>query len=117
MPHTMTVNNEDKKLDLETLKKILSHPKLESEAEQGQKSEALTDKGQLAERYMKQQNFISFMIGARCLWENLVGGATQSHKKKRDQTESQVPKVNENEIKAKQKLKPDVRKALYAKLK
>jgi len=33
MPHTMTVNNDDKKLDLDTLKKILSHPKLESEAE------------------------------------------------------------------------------------
>lgn len=51
---------------------------MESEAEQGQRipTEALVERPNLAERYMKQQKYIKFMLGARCLWENLVGGAT-----------------------------------------
>ena len=27
---------------------------------------------------------ISFMVGARCLWENLVGGTSQNQKKKKE---------------------------------
>lgn len=57
------------------------------------------------------------MLGARCLWENLVGGATQTQKKKQVQVEYQVQKKSESETKAKQKLKVDIRKALFEKLK
>jgi len=57
MPQTMAVNSDSKQLDLMTLRKLVENPKLESEAEQGQRipTEALTERPNLAERYLKQQ--------------------------------------------------------------
>ena len=57
MPQTMAVNSDSKQLDLMTLRKLVDNPKLESEAEQGQRipTEALTERPNLAERYLKQQ--------------------------------------------------------------
>lgn len=55
------------------------------------------------------------MVGARCLWENLVGGATQ--KKKKEIVDAPLIKKNELEVKAKEKSKDEARKALYTKLK
>lgn len=85
MPQTMTPAEGVKPIDIETLKKIIG-PRFEHEPEQGQRqsSEAHTDMNDLCERYIKQQKMISFMVGARCLWENLVGGTSQNQKKKKE---------------------------------
>jgi hypothetical protein len=44
----------------------------------------------LAERVIKQLKFEEFMVGAKCLWENLVGGTTKALKKFKNERESQL---------------------------
>lgn len=70
----------------------------------------------LCERYIKQQKFVSFMVGARCLWENLVGGATQNQKKKKEVDVSAL-KIKEIDSAKKEKQRNEARKSLQLKLK
>lgn len=72
----------------------------------------LIDPSTLAERIVKQLKTEEFMIGAKCLWENLVGGKYSIAKKLKI-----IEQQEKEELARRQKqVDPEVKKKLFERL-